>query len=62
MDEAMEAWFRAEWEASGKKLNMCKSCIRFRRIDDLPLDLVGETVARVTADELIRGYEACRRR
>ena len=62
MDEAMEAWFRAKWEASGKKLNMGKSCIRFRRIDDLPLDLVGETVAQVTVGEFIRGYEACRRR
>ena len=62
MDEAMEAWFRATWEASGKKLNMGKSCIRFRRIDDLPLDLVGETVARVTVEEFIRGYEACRKR
>ena len=62
MDEAMETWFRAKWEAFGKRLNMGKSCIRFRRIDDLPLDLVGETVARVTVEEFIRGYEACRRR
>ncbi len=36
---------------------MGKSCIRFKNVDDIPLDLIGEAVARVPADEYIKAYE-----
>jgi Domain of unknown function (DU1801) len=57
-DPATESWFRERYAASGKKLDMGKSCVRFRRIDDLPLDVVGETIARATLDDFIARYES----
>jgi hypothetical protein len=51
------AWFQGEWKKSGKKLDMGKSCIRFKSIDDLPLGVVGEAFARIGMDEYIRRYE-----
>jgi hypothetical protein len=41
-----EAQFRKEYAATGKKLNMGKSCVRFRKVDDLALDVIGKAVAR----------------
>ena len=62
MDEELAEWFRSEWIARGHKLNMGKSCVRFRSLEDAPLDLIGEAVARVSVDDFIRRYEECRRR
>ena len=39
---------------------MGKSCLRFRNLDDLPLDLVAEVVARTTIDEFVDIYHASR--
>ena len=52
-----EAWFRKEWAKTGKKLDMGKSCIRFKKLDDLPLQVIGQAVARVPVEECI-GYYA----
>jgi hypothetical protein len=60
-DKDTEAWFHGRYRASGKKLDMGKSCVRFRRLDDLPLDLVGETIRRVSVDKYIERYEQARR-
>ena len=51
-------WFVAAYAAAGKKLNMGKSCVRFRRADDAALDVIGEAVAQVTPDQLIAAHEA----
>jgi hypothetical protein len=56
-DPRTEAWFKDRYEASGKRLNMGKSCVRFRRIEDLPLDVIGETIARVDLDSYLAAYE-----
>ncbi|HEU0077638.1 MAG TPA: DUF1801 domain-containing protein [Longimicrobiaceae bacterium] len=61
-DPRTEAAFREEFARAGKKLDMGKSCVRFRRLDDLPLDVVGRTIAATPPEELIRQYEASRRR
>src|SRR6185436_18364735 len=42
-------WFQREWKKSGKKLDMGKACIRFEQPDDLALDVVAATFARMTA-------------
>ena len=60
-DRETESWFVEGFRASGKKLNMGKSCVRFKSLDDLPLDLVGEAIARTTVDDYIETYEASRR-
>jgi uncharacterized protein YdhG (YjbR/CyaY superfamily) len=59
-DPATERWFRARWATTGKKLDMGKSCVRFRTLDELPLDLIAETVARVPVDAYIARYEEAR--
>jgi uncharacterized protein YdhG (YjbR/CyaY superfamily) len=61
-DPETELWFRERFEESGKKLDMGKSCVRFRKLEDLPLDVVGEAVSRVTPEKLIERYEASRSR
>ena len=57
-DPAFEAWFRDEWAKSGKKLDMGKSCIRFKRLEDVPLRLIGETIKKVPVKEFLAFYEA----
>ena len=59
-DEESQRWFADGFAAAGKKLDMGKSCVRFRKLDDLPLDLIGEAVARTPASEYIAAYEASR--
>ena len=59
-DGSTEAWFRERYLATGKRLDMGKSCVRFRKLDDLPLDLVGEAVARTPIDEFVELYKASR--
>ncbi len=49
--------FREQWQATGKKLDMGKSCVRFRRLDDVPLEVVGEAIARTSVEELIAAHE-----
>lgn len=57
-DPALETWFRKRWAASGKKLDMGKSCVRFTRLEDVPLDVVGEVIERADLPSLIAHYEA----
>lgn len=59
-DRRTEAWFRERYAASGKKLNMGKSCLRFRRAEDVPLEVLGETIARVDVESFIAQYEEAR--
>ncbi|MYA60387.1 MAG: DUF1801 domain-containing protein [Chloroflexi bacterium] len=59
-DGSLEEWFRERYKATGKRLDMGKSCVRFRKLDDLPLDLVGETIAMTPIDEFLEIYKASR--
>ena len=61
-DSEKERWFVEQFEASGKKLDMGKSCVRFKKLDDLPMDLIGRAIAATSMDEFIRRYEASRPR
>ena len=57
-----KAWLTKEFEKAGKKLDMGKSCVRFRKLEDLPLDAIGKVVAGTTPEQYIAYYEASRRR
>ncbi|MCW5965852.1 MAG: DUF1801 domain-containing protein [Bryobacterales bacterium] len=57
-----EEAFRAAWAATGKKLDMGKSCVRFRKVDDLALDVIGEWIRNVPVKNFVTSYEAGRRR
>jgi len=52
-----EKWFREAWASTGKKLDMGKSCIRFKKPEDLALDVTGEAIRRVSARKFIAFYE-----
>ena len=56
------ARFEERYRASGKRLDMGKSCVRFRRVEDLPLDLIAETIAGTSVEDYIKFYEASRKR
>ena len=51
-------WFTSEYAKRCKyKLDMGKSCIRFKRMDDIPYDLIGELTAKVSTEDWIQLYE-----
>jgi len=51
-------WFIAEYSKRSKyKLDMGKSCIRFKRMHDIPFDLIGELTAKVSTQDWIKIYE-----
>ena len=53
-------WFEERYKASGKKLDMGKSCVRFKKLDDLPLDLVADVIALAPMEKYIAFYEEAR--
>jgi hypothetical protein len=53
-----EAWFVDRYKATGKKLNMGKSCVRFKTIDDLPIELIGEGIAQTPVAAFLEMYES----
>jgi hypothetical protein len=61
-DEAGGKRFRDEYRKTGKRLDMGKSCVRFKSLDDLPLDLIGRTIAASSVDDVITLYENARNR
>ena len=50
--------FRAAYEAAGKKLDMGKSCIRFKKLDELALDVIGDAIRRMPARAWIEYYKS----
>lgn len=59
-NEQVAEWFTKRYKATGKKLDMGKSCVRFRKLDDLPLDLIAEVIAGNSVSDFIAIYEAAR--
>ncbi len=59
-DEKYRKWFEKSYAESGKKLDMGKSCIHFKKSDDLALDLIGEAIAKVSVEDYIKYYEKAR--
>ncbi|MBL9121620.1 MAG: DUF1801 domain-containing protein [Phycisphaerae bacterium] len=51
-------WFTEAWKATGKRLDMGKACIRFKSIDEVPLEVVAEAVRRLTLDRYLATYLA----
>jgi len=60
-DPKLLAWFREEWPNHVKtKLDMGKSCIRLKRMDTIPFELIGELVSKMSAQDWIAIYEKVR--
>ena len=57
-DKKLYDWFVAEYPKHSKsKLDMGKSCIRFKKMDDIPYDLIGELLSKITVEKWIIMYE-----
>ena len=56
----LRAWFEQAYRATGLRMDIGKSCVRFTSIDQLPLDLIGEAIAAVPMDQFIAMHEASR--
>ena len=52
--------FDAAYKKAGKRLDAGKSCVRFRKLEDLPLPLIGDTIALMDVDEFVAVYEKAR--
>lgn len=57
-DPAQLAWLVKEWKKTGKKLDMGKSCIRFKSLADLPLEVIGQAIRRVPVKGYVERYVA----
>ena len=52
--------FKAAFEKAGKKLDMGKSCVRFKSVDDLELNAIGDAIAAMPMEDYIAYYEKSR--
>jgi hypothetical protein len=59
-DPRQLAKLKAAFEKAGKKLNMGKSCVRFKKLEDIPLDAIGKIIASTTPATYIKEYEKIR--
>ncbi len=60
-DRDLEEWFVEEYQkTTDHKLDMGKSCIRFKKLDAIPYELVGELAAKITVRNYISMYEQSR--
>lgn len=59
-DPEIEHRFRERYAASGKKFDMGKACVRFTRLDALPLDVIGRTIAETDVDSFLARYREAR--
>lgn len=57
MDPEATERFREGFAQAGKKLDMGKSCVRFKKLEDLPLDVIGEAVAGMPVEDYLARYE-----
>jgi hypothetical protein len=57
-DDGVRDRFVDAWKATGRKLDMGKSCIRVKTLDDVPLDVLGKAIKKATAKDFVARYEA----
>jgi len=57
-----ERRFRAAWAKTGKKLDMGKACVRFKKIEDLALEAIGDAIRQISASGFTKEYESLRQR
>ena len=52
-------WFRKEWpKHSSKKMDMGKSCLRFKRAEEVPIELIGELATKFTPQQWVEAYQS----
>ena len=58
MDEAARQKFERDYKATGKRFDVGKSCVRFRKLDDLPLPVIAEAIGHLPAEEFVERVKA----
>ena len=61
-DPKQKQWMAEAFKERGKKFDMGKSCLHFKSLDDLPLDVVGEVIASTPVDTYIARYRETRKK
>jgi len=57
-DAGAREWFEQAWAKTGKKLDFGKSCVRFKKVEDLALDVIGAVIKRIPAKQYVERYQA----
>jgi hypothetical protein len=60
-DSPLAEWFRESWAKTGKKLDMGKACVRFKKVEDLALDVIGEAIRRMPGSKYVKQCEQAMR-
>jgi hypothetical protein len=61
-DERELKFLQEGFKNAAKKLDMGKACIRFKKLEDLPLDVIGDSIARIPMENCARHYESVKRK
>jgi uncharacterized protein YdhG (YjbR/CyaY superfamily) len=61
MDQKLSDQFIEDYKATGKKMDIGKSCVRFKKIENLPLDLIAKAIAAYSVDQFILKYKESRK-
>lgn len=61
-DPKQKKWMADEFKKRGKKFDMGKSCLHFRSLDDLPLDVVGDVIASTPMEKYVAQYRDSRKK
>ena len=56
-DEGARDRFEAAYKVTGKRFDVGESCVRFKKLEDLPLDVIGDAIRGVPLDEFVALYE-----
>lgn len=56
-DDTLLDELKQGFDDAGLKMNMGKSCIRFKKLEDIPLDTIGSIISKVSLDQFIAYYE-----
>ena len=59
-DPKLRAWFEEAYRETGLRMDIGKSCVRFRTLDQLPLELIGQAINAMTMDQFIDMYQKSR--
>jgi hypothetical protein len=58
MDDGAREEFEASYRDTGQRMDIGKSCVRFRKLEDLPLPLIGKAIRQIPADEFVERVKA----
>jgi uncharacterized protein YdhG (YjbR/CyaY superfamily) len=59
-DPELLEWFTDAYKNTGKKMDVGKSCVRFKKLENLPLELVGQAIGQMTVEDFLEQHRAAR--